>query len=125
MGYLNAEQSLFRLLKFYCVLAFNTVIGCHEKRFNSLTSELLHFLFEVIFDILQFNVSKVLPLFIFLVKVGILRFNSKQPRIHLVPENLYRDSIRADFKLKELVHIDVVDVKLGIGNFDCGEGYLV
>lgn len=99
MRNLNTKQCLIRLLKSNCVLAFHTVIRCYEESFDSFTGEFLYFLFEVIFYLLQLNIAKVLALFISFVKVGVLCFDSKQPSIYLVPKNLDRYSIRADFKL--------------------------
>ena len=77
MRYLNTKQSLVRLLEFDRVLAFHTIVRCHEECLHSFTSELFYLLLKVILNILQLNVTKVLSFFISLVEVGVLGLNSE------------------------------------------------
>jgi len=134
---LDAEQGLLSLIELNTVLAFDTVVSRHEVGLTSLARELVLLLkvSEIFVDLLHSALVEVLGgarvghggivQSVLVLSHRVLSFDGEQPRIGLVPEGFNGDAVGRHFVFQELVHVDVVNVKLGVGDPDRGEGNLI
>ena len=137
VGYLDTEQGLLALIELDNILALDAIVGGHEESLESLALELLLFLPEVVLDLRLLDSGESLSLrslaLLFglfglrcvAAQFGILSFDGEKAGVLLVPEGLDRDAVRADLKLHEVIHVNVIDVDLGIRNGNGWEWDLV
>mmetsp|Transcript_35041 Transcript_35041/g.46113 ORF Transcript_35041/g.46113 Transcript_35041/m.46113 type:complete len:357 (+) Transcript_35041:1791-2861(+) len=141
--YLNTKKGLLSLFELDNVLSLDTVIGGDEESLERLTLELFFLNAEVIFDLAFLDSGESLTfglfsscgstfrlIFLFLLALGVAQFgvfslDGEQARIVLVPEGFDGDSIRRHLERHEVVHVNVIDVDLGIRDSDGREGHLV
>mmetsp|Transcript_22979 Transcript_22979/g.22332 ORF Transcript_22979/g.22332 Transcript_22979/m.22332 type:complete len:395 (-) Transcript_22979:1471-2655(-) len=128
----HPQQGLIPLLELDRVLLLHLVVRGHKIGLQSLPSELFFLLLEVILDFVAVEPPDLIAQVPPSASIHSLRnildvfgLNGKEARVVLVPEALTRDPIGCDFHLHEVVHVNIIDVELGVWDPDGGERRLV
>lgn len=126
--HMQTQQCLITFLKLDDVLSLDLVVSGHKECLESLPRELFLLLLKIILALasrilvdhlvllLRFSATEVFH---------VVSFNGEESWVALVPEALDGDAVFADLHLHEVVHVDIVDVELGIGDAHVREGRLV
>ena len=139
VGDLNTEQGLLALVKFDDILTLDAIVSGDEECLEGLALELFFLRPEIVFNLglldsiegFGLGVFVLLRLFTVLrlgfisCQLGILGLYGEKASVLLIPEGLDWDAIWTDLKLHEVVHVNVVNVDLDIGDGDRWEGDLV
>ena len=132
---MDAKERLLALVEFDDILSLDPVVSRHKERLEGLALELFLLLSEIVLNLRLLDGSEgvgslglllgFLGLRLLSIKFGILGLDGEKASVLLVPEGLNWDSIGTHFKLHEVVHINVVNVDLGVRDGDRWEWDLV
>lgn len=129
VGNLHTKERLLTFFELDHVLALDAIVRRYEESLKRLALELLFLNAEIVLNLALLNGSKGFALSFFssfsifglrfaITKLSVLSLDCEKARIVLVPESLNRDAVWRHLELKEVVHVNVVDVNLGIGDSD-------